>query len=103
MNIPECIFNKIMLYNSHPVADIVKNDVSRILSGMNCSFEENDVTYQTIYFDLKTIDRMRAEDSDTDENELFSSNGYGNDSDDFEAETETEIIDSDDEDEDTNW
>ena len=52
MNIPECIFNKIMLYNSHPVADIVKNDVNRILSKMNGSFEENDVTYQTIYFDL---------------------------------------------------
>ena len=27
MNIPESVFNKIMQYNSHPVADIVKNSV----------------------------------------------------------------------------
>ena len=99
MNIPERIINKIMLYNSHPVADIVKNDVNRILSGMNGSFEENDITYQTIYFDIKHIDRMRDDDSDTNEDNFVYSNGYGNDDDDdFEAETEIEIIDSDDED-----
>ena len=97
MNIPECIFHKIMLYNSHPVADIVKNNVNRILSGMNGSFEENDIAYQTIYFDIKHLDRNRTDDSDIDEDDLFYSNGY-NDSDDFEAETEMEIIESDDED-----
>jgi len=31
MNIPEIIFNKIMLYNSHPVADVFKNEFYDIL------------------------------------------------------------------------
>ena len=57
MHIPEDIFNKIMLYVSHPVADIVKHDVNRILSVMNGSFEENDITYSWIYFAIRNRDR----------------------------------------------
>ena len=95
MNIPESIFHKIMLYNSHPVADIVKNNVNSILSGMHGSFEENGITYQRIYF------AMRYEDNngDTNEGKLVYSNGYDY-SDDFaaEAESEIEIVESDDDD-----
>ena len=65
MNIPESIVNKIMLYVSHPVADIIKNDVNRILSVMECSFEEYDITYKTMYFDIKHIPREVLDDADS--------------------------------------
>ena len=57
MNLPEHIINKIMLYVSHPVADIVKHDVNRILSVINGSFEENDITYSWIYFAIRNQPR----------------------------------------------
>ena len=95
MNIPECIFHKIMLYNSHPVADIVKNNINSILSGTPFDKDENGITYQWIYFAMRDDD-----DSDTNEDKLVYSNGYDY-SDDFaaEAESEIEIVESDDDDE----
>lgn len=93
MNIPECIFHKIMLYNSHPVADIVKNSINSTLSG-NFDKDENGITYQWIYFAMRDDDN-----SDTNEDKLVYSNGYDY-SDDFaaEAESEIEIVESEDED-----
>ena len=46
-----------MLYVSHPVADLFKKDVNRILSVMNGSFEENDITYSWIYFAIRNQPR----------------------------------------------
>ena len=51
MNIPECIFNKIMLYYSHPVADIVKANIEVIqLSGRN---NHGSSTYADMFFNCK--------------------------------------------------
>ena len=41
MNIPECIFNKIMLYNSHPIADMITHDWnSMVLEGYGQTWDE---------------------------------------------------------------
>ena len=41
MNIPECIFNKIMLYNSHPIVDMIDNDRDMmVLTGYGQTWDE---------------------------------------------------------------
>ena len=67
MNIPESVFNKIMQYNSHPVADIVKNSVVfKTLRYKNerahgCPFDRGscDAYYGREYCPHKVIERKK--------------------------------------------
>ena len=52
MNIPECIFNKIMLYNSHPVADMMKN----VIDEYSFDFDYGDTLYGKFYLWRKQIE-----------------------------------------------
>ena len=53
MNIPENIINKIMLYNSHPVADMVKMNIETVnKSGRN---NYGSSTYADMYFNCMEI------------------------------------------------
>ena len=52
MNIPECIFNKIMLYNSHPVADMMKN----VIDECSFDFDYGDTLYGKFYLWRKQIE-----------------------------------------------
>ena len=49
MNIPETIFNQIMLYNSHPVADLFKQDDEIELFTRNHFDEFNDFSRYSFY------------------------------------------------------
>ena len=46
MNIPETIFHKIMLYNSHPIADIMKN----VFDDYSFDFDYADTLYGKFLF-----------------------------------------------------
>ena len=48
MNIPETIFNKIMLYNSHPIADIVKTNIETVTTSGRNNYGSS--TYGDMYF-----------------------------------------------------
>ena len=45
MNIPENIVNKIMLYNSHPMADMMRN----VFDEYSFDFDYGDTLYGTFY------------------------------------------------------
>ena len=52
MNIPEDIFNRIMLYNSHPVADMMKN----VFDEYRFDFDYDDTLYGKFYLWRKHIE-----------------------------------------------
>ena len=52
MNIPECIFNKTMLYNSHPVADMLKN----VFDEYSFDFDYGDTLYGRFYLWRKKVE-----------------------------------------------
>ena len=51
MNIPENIIDKIMLYNSHPVADMIKN----VFDEYSFDFEDGDTLYGRFYLRRKQM------------------------------------------------
>ena len=52
MNIPECIFHKIILYNSHPVADLMKN----VFDEYSFDFDYDETLYGKFYSHRKKIE-----------------------------------------------
>ena len=52
MNMPEDIFNRIMLYNSHPVADMMKN----VFDEYRFDFDYDDTLYGKFYLWRKQVE-----------------------------------------------
>ena len=48
MNIPECIFHKIMLYNSHPVANLLKANIEMVKASGKNNYGSS--SYSDMYF-----------------------------------------------------
>ena len=100
MNLPEHIINKIMLYVSHPVADIMRLEVESCLEHyvpINNGYEYEyggEESFVEAYFKFQNWLKKEGEDK------LVYSNGY-DPADDLEAETESgiETVESDDDDE----
>ena len=48
MNIPESLYHKIMMYNSHPVADLIKTNIQTVKASGNNNYGSS--TYADMYF-----------------------------------------------------
>ena len=57
MEIPEHIFNKIMLYLSHPIADILKERCNRLIEKIKDVLE---LTFHRVYFYTGTYPELLA-------------------------------------------
>ena len=78
MNIPKEIFSKIMLYNSHPVADVFRSEFHEVLHKIKTYYDDDGELFYSMW------QNQRIEVNNTQDDNDYDSEFYENDNiDDF--------------------